>query len=94
MPQAVAWLKEFKENPSKLETSIQQDREHLEVESDPRWRATLERSTSMREHLLESPSALDFCLPTQTFDGELIFHGTQRIAELFSVAPGHTVSDA
>lgn len=94
MPKAIGWLLELKENPSEIRQAIHEDRRRLEQEMDARQRASLELSIRrMGRWLVELPG-LEIHLPNQTFAGKLMFHGTQRMAELTEVAPGHTVSDA
>jgi glyoxylase-like metal-dependent hydrolase (beta-lactamase superfamily II) len=93
MPASVGWLEGFKEDPAELEKVIQEDRERLEVETDPRWRASLEKSTIRMGHVAATLSSLEFRLPDLTFEGDLVFHGTERTAELVSVAPAHTDCD-
>jgi glyoxylase-like metal-dependent hydrolase (beta-lactamase superfamily II) len=43
---------------------------------------------------LESLPTLTLCFPNQTFGRKLVFHGTQRTAELLTYGSGHTSSDA
>lgn len=94
MPECIDWLQELKETPSELEKAIQESQESLKSESDPRQRASLERSITRMGHWLTTLPTLEFRFPNQTFSGKLIFHGAQRTAELIEVAPGHTASDA
>jgi glyoxylase-like metal-dependent hydrolase (beta-lactamase superfamily II) len=47
----------------------------------------------MRGWLITLPTQ-EFRFPDQSFDRKLVFHGSQRRAELIEVAPGHTNSDA
>ena len=94
MPEAIDYLKQFKKDPSALEKEIQQDQERLETEPDPRWRTSLEVSIASRHRLLGLLPTLDFRFPNQTFEGKLVFHGTQRMVELLTLSNGHTPSDA
>jgi glyoxylase-like metal-dependent hydrolase (beta-lactamase superfamily II) len=94
MPEAIDYLKQFKEDPSALEKEIQQDQERLETEPDPRWRTSLAVSIASRHRLLGLLPTLDFRFPNQTFEGKLVFHGTLRMVELLTLSNGHTPSDA
>lgn len=94
MPKAIGWQLELKENPSEIKRAIHEDRRRLEQEMDPRQRASLELSIRRMGRWLTDLPRLEIRLPNQTFAGKLIFYGTQRMAELAEVAPGHTVSDA
>jgi cyclase len=44
--------------------------------------------------VVQSLETVQLCLPTQTFEQEIQFHGSQRTAHLFSYGGGHTGSDA
>lgn len=94
MPASITWLQELKEDPSELAAEIEADRESLKAETDPRQRASLERSIVRMGQVLEFLPTLELRFPNLTFDGKLRFHGTKRVAELLSVAPGHTACDA
>ncbi len=94
MPQAIGWVEELKETPAELEQAIEETRDSLESETDPRRRASLERSITRMGHTLATLSTLEPRLPNLTFRARLVFKGTQRTAELREVAPGHTASDA
>ncbi|MFC2029803.1 MBL fold metallo-hydrolase [Chloroflexota bacterium] len=94
MPEAVEWLQELKEDPGELTRAIEEERADLEKESDSRRIASLEASISRMTGWLEGLPSLEFCLPTQTFEGRLAFHGSRRSAELVEVHPGHTSNDA
>lgn len=93
MPAATGWLEELRQDPTELEQEIQETRELLEAETDPRRRAALETAIARMSHLLEMLPTLALRLPTLTFGEKLIFYGTQRLAELRTVSPGHTVCD-
>jgi cyclase len=94
MPGATDWLRGYKKDPAALEKQIQEDQKRLETETDPRWRASIERSIAGMRHTLEALPTLELRLPNWTFDGRLDFHGSQRTAELITSGPGHTPSDA
>ena len=88
------YLRDLKEDPSELEEELQKDQERLRTEIDVQRRKALEASISRWRYVLQSLPTLDFRLPNQTFEGELVFHGTQRRAELLTEGRGHTDSDA
>ena len=94
MPQAIGWLEELKETPAELEQAIEEARDSLDTETDPRRRAYLERSITRMGHTLATLPTLEPRLPNLTFGARLVFQGMQRTAELREVAPGHTASDA
>ena len=94
IPMMMDYLKQVKEDPSELEKELQEDEERLKTETDPRRRKALEVSIARWRHVLASLPTLEFRLPNQTFEGKLVFHGTQRRAELLTEGKGHTDSDA
>ena len=94
MPMMAGYLEQVKEDPSELERELRQAEECLGVETDPRSRATLEISIAQSRLILASLPALELRLPNLTFEGELVFRGTQRVAELVTRENGHTDSDA
>jgi cyclase len=94
MTDAIGWLEELKGTPAELEQAIEETQESLDTETDPRRRASLERSISRMGHTLVMLPTLELRFPNLTFGGRLVFKGTQRMAELREVAPGHTASDA
>lgn len=93
MPEMADYLSECKEDPSELEEMLREDQERLKTETDEGWRVSLERSITRWRHVLESLPTLELRLPNQTFEGKLVFHGTQRTAELVTLGSGHTSSD-
>ena len=94
MPMAIDYLRELKEDPSELEAELQREQELLKTETDAQQRKVLQDSIDKWRYVLDSLPTLDFRLPDQTFEGQLIFHGTGRRAELFTEGKGHTDSDA
>ncbi len=94
MPEWAEDLRELQADPSQYEAEVQHNRERLETETDPRWRASLELFLARARHVRAALPILDPTLPDMTFDGTLTFHGPQRTAELRVAAPGHTDSDA
>jgi glyoxylase-like metal-dependent hydrolase (beta-lactamase superfamily II) len=93
MPDAIGWLLELKDNPAELQSAIQEEQELLEGERDPHKRAALDRSIKRMGLRLETLPDLELHYPTLTFGDRLVFHGSQRRAELVEVAPGHTADD-
>jgi glyoxylase-like metal-dependent hydrolase (beta-lactamase superfamily II) len=93
MPEATAWLMDLKENPAELRQTIEQERCELEEETDPRQTASLESSIARMTGWLDVLPTLELCLPDQTFEGRLAFHGPKRSVELVEVSPGHTSND-
>ncbi len=83
---------------------IEQAKAHPEFLDSLRRRIAAEPDANRRQELetnLAEYSALDTALPTlqlrppdMTFDGRLVFHGSQRSAELLTYGGGHTESDA
>ncbi len=94
IPMMMDYLKQAKEDPSELEKELQEDQERLKTETDLRRRKALELSIARWRYVLASLPTLEFRLPNQTFEGQLVFHGTQRRAELLTEGKGHTDSDA
>jgi glyoxylase-like metal-dependent hydrolase (beta-lactamase superfamily II) len=94
MPDAVEWLRHYQQNPDEMEAEIEANRERLETETDPQWRAFLEARILRWRWVLETLPSLEFHLPQQTFERELIFHGSGRRAELRTEGVGHSASDA
>lgn len=92
------FVNQTKADPTELEQQIAATRERLETESAApgvraHRRVALEISIGTMGHLLGSLPTLTLCVPNQTFDGKLVFHGTQRRAELLTYGSGHTPSD-
>jgi glyoxylase-like metal-dependent hydrolase (beta-lactamase superfamily II) len=86
-------IKDLQENPSELEEEIQEFKARLETETDDRMRASINNSILRYRYALEMLPTLELIFPNQTFDSQLIFHGSQRSAELRTSDEGHTVSD-
>ena len=76
-----------RKDPSEYKAWLAAEQEKLEKETDPEKRIALEHSVARIQYALEALPGLKPCLPEQTFTGRLVFHGTERTAEL--VAPGH-----
>jgi glyoxylase-like metal-dependent hydrolase (beta-lactamase superfamily II) len=75
-------------------SSLEEMRQQLENETDEQQRAALERQIGEQEELLQTMPALRTVLPDLAFDHTLLFHGTQRTAEVVTLGGGHTPSDA
>jgi glyoxylase-like metal-dependent hydrolase (beta-lactamase superfamily II) len=86
-------IRDLQENPSELEEMIQEDEDRLKTETDERKRASIKNSILRYQYALEMLPTLELRLPNQTFERMLIFHGSQRLAELQTLGEGHTVSD-
>ncbi len=68
------------------------ERQLAEVADDRRHRLALDLAFA-RERAASLPEQRA-CLPTETFDGKMVFHGSGRRAELLTYGGGHTRSDA
>jgi cyclase len=86
-------IKQLQEDPSEMETMVQQNEVQLQTETDEDRRASLMALNTRWRHTLEMLPTLELWLPNQTFDGKFVFHGTQRTAELLTMGKGHTSSD-
>jgi glyoxylase-like metal-dependent hydrolase (beta-lactamase superfamily II) len=93
MPDSAGWLVELKEKPEEMEAWLEGDRQRLEVETDPERRAGMEKGLLRLEQLKAALPGLELRYPDVTIDGDMVFHGTRRRAELVLVEPGHTPSD-
>lgn len=93
MPEWGDELLACKKDPGEYVDYLRDSEERLATETDPRWRITLERSIRSTRQQLESLSELELRYPDQTFEGNLIFHGSQRRVELLSTGAGHSDSD-
>jgi cyclase len=94
MPEFVEYINQIKKDSTVLENDIRLAEARLEIETDPRWRATLSSQILRMHYDLEDLPALELHMPDQTFEGEFLFHGTQRQAKLLGQYKGHTNSDA
>ena len=93
MAASAGWVWHYKEHPGELEEVLQGERDRLDGATDPDLRASIARTITRLEHLQAALSSLELRLPDLLFDTKLVLHGTQRRAELRTVAPGHTVCD-
>jgi cyclase len=95
MQAAVPELEALKAKPAELLTAIHEYAQRLEGETDPHWRASLERTIArMRFAVEEALPILTPCLPNLAFGGRLVFHGAGRWAELVAVGHKHSPGDA
>lgn len=92
LPIAVEMSKD-REDPSQTENQLRETETRLEVETDPNKRRFLQASVARQRHSLQALPTLEPTLPNHTFEGDILFHGTQRSAELISTGKGHTDSD-
>jgi cyclase len=93
MPVYLEELKTLKNNPAELNTSLEENQQLLEAESDPKKRAAIEGYVARLQHSLEALPYLELKLPTQTFGSKLVFYGSRRSADLLALGNGHTSGD-
>lgn len=93
MPESSAHLRQYQDDPSRLEKEIQAEADSVAKETDPLQKKGREISLSRRRHLHAVLPNLRLTLPDLTFEEELVFHGTRRSVRLVEHAPGHTPSD-
>lgn len=82
-----------KRDPSRLEKQLEETNTRLVSESDQAKRHSLQRDIAHLRHNLEALPFLEPSLPDQTFDGKIVYHGSQRSVELVATGKGHTQSD-
>lgn len=90
---STGWVWHYREHPDELEEVLQGERERLDATTDPELRASIARTVTRLEHLQVALPGLELRLPDLLFGTKLVLHGTQRRAELRTVAPGHTICD-
>jgi glyoxylase-like metal-dependent hydrolase (beta-lactamase superfamily II) len=93
MPEWGDELLEHQRDTSDYEDYLGELKQRLKSEKDPRWQTTLKRSIRTTRYQLRSLPELVLRYPDQTFEGNLIFHGSQRWVELRSTGEGHSESD-
>jgi cyclase len=86
-------MSEDREDPSQVENQLRETEARLEEEADPNKRRFLQASIALQRHSMQALPTLEPTLPNHTFDGNILFHGAQRSAELISTGKGHTDSD-
>ena len=94
MQQTAREWEEEKENPGEYHTWRKQLEAQLRTEKDPRWRAGLERSLRLCEHVLATLPDFNLRLPDETFSGDQIFQGTRRRVELYNIGSVHSQDDS
>ena len=72
---------------------IEQERGNLESETDERVRAEIERAISRWEHVLAAVPEMRVTYPLYTFEGSVVFYGTQRRVQLFALGHAHSAGD-
>jgi len=77
---------------AEIQEQVEQKKQRLLFESDPRWRASLENSLRHSQYILADLPNIQPYPPNLTFEGKLIFHSQHRQAELIA-SNGHTLSD-
>lgn len=92
MPEHAGRLREWSQDLDEFAAWIEEQRLKLARTGDERWRVSLSHSIPRAEFQLASLRELDPTLPALSFDGQLVFAGSQRTAKLIACA-GHTESD-
>lgn len=92
IPFAAEMLKD-KQDPSQAEEYLRETEARLAVETDPYKRQTLQISCARQRYSLQALPTFEPTLPNQTFEGQVVFYGTRRSAELITTGKGHTESD-
>ena len=82
-----AW---YKENAPKRLASLQ---EHYGATNDEKERSELSLWLDYYRHLVEAIPNLNVVLPSVTYSGRMVIHGSKRTAELIEYENGHTESD-
>lgn len=84
---------EDQQNPARMEEDLRETEASLSAETDINKRHILQNSISRQRHALQALAYLKPTLPNQTFGGKVVFHGSQRRAELSNLGKRHTLSD-
>ena len=87
-------IRGYAEQPTRLEELLASNREELEAATDERRRATLSLMVKRMQFAAEMLPSLHLRFPDVTFESKLMFHGSERSAELITQGGGHTSSDA
>ena len=82
-----------KGDPSDLQNYLRETEAKLAAQTDPAQRRSLQININRQRHTLQALPTLQPTLPNQTFEGEMLFHGTQRPADLIDLGSAHTMSD-
>jgi glyoxylase-like metal-dependent hydrolase (beta-lactamase superfamily II) len=91
---AADYVRRCKGNPAIWEEEIRAREERLKSETDERWRVSLSGMAAMLKNELDALPTPTLRFPNQTFEGEMVFHGTRRTAKLLARGGGHSPSDA
>jgi glyoxylase-like metal-dependent hydrolase (beta-lactamase superfamily II) len=86
-------MRQDQQDTSMMESELCQAEVSLAAETDIHKRQTLQISIARQRHSLQALSFLEPTLPNQTFEGKLIFYGSQRSVELIDLGKAHTLSD-
>ncbi len=81
-------------DPAPLADQLSACRKRLEKETDPRWRATLERAIPRLQQQLDGLQQLEPVAPNVSFDLEMSLHGSKRNVFLRSYEGAHSQSDS
>jgi glyoxylase-like metal-dependent hydrolase (beta-lactamase superfamily II) len=92
IPLAKEMLKD-QQNASRMEKDMRNTEASLEAETSANKRQALQVSIARQRHALQALPNLKPTLPNQTFEKKLVFHGSQRTAELVDTGKAHTKSD-
>lgn len=82
-----------KEDIAGFEADLLAVEARLAAETDPNKRQGLRISIARQRHALDALPTLEPTLPNQTFEDQIVFHGSKRSAELIATGQGHTESD-
>ena len=93
LPGFAGHIREMQDDPSELKGIIREHVQRLEAEPDEQKRALLKTSIARFQHSLDALPGLRLRFPSVTFDNELVFYGTERVAQLLTKGRGHTSSD-
>jgi len=80
-------------DPSDMEDYLHELEATLAAQTDPLKRKSIEITLARQRYSIQALPTLEPTLPNQTFKGKIVFHGTQRSAELIDTGKGHTKSD-
>jgi glyoxylase-like metal-dependent hydrolase (beta-lactamase superfamily II) len=94
MVQRAGDLADLKREPDEYIAYLDDIEERLAGADDPRMRAHLSWVEVIARHQFHNLDSLKPTVPDQTFDGEIVFHGSKRVAVLYTPGEGHTSSDA
>jgi len=87
-------MEKDRQDSSRMEKDLEGTEKELAAEKDVNKQRNLQLLIARQRHELQALPTLQPTLPNQTFDGKIVFHGSQRSAELIPTGKGHTLSDA